>query len=91
MGGLFNAAKVASADSNTGQRYSKHHELGYTPLLFVREQKHLSSGLAAPYAFLGPADYVSHEGSRPMNIVWRLRHAMPTRLVRNVAHHLASA
>jgi hypothetical protein len=25
--------------------------------------------------FLGPADYVSHEGGRPMAITWRLRQA----------------
>jgi hypothetical protein len=28
--------------------------------------------------FLGPADYVSHEGGRPMAITWRLRQPMPT-------------
>jgi hypothetical protein len=30
-----------------------------------------------PYTFLGPADYVSHEGDRPIGFVWRLRTAMP--------------
>jgi hypothetical protein len=32
----------------------------------------------SPYVFLGPADYVSHEGDRPMAITWRLRQPMPT-------------
>src|SRR5262249_26757246 len=41
-----------SAESPTGQRYVRHRELGYTPLLFVRETKALPSGLAAPYVFL---------------------------------------
>lgn len=32
---------------------------------------------AAPYIFLGPADYVSHEGERPVAITWKLHRAMP--------------
>jgi hypothetical protein len=74
-----------SSASPTGQRYIRHRELGYTPLLFVRETKVLPSGLTAPYVFLGPCDYVSHEGSRPMSIVWRMRHAVPARLFRAMA------
>lgn len=71
-----------SADTPTGQRYIHHRERGYTPLLFVRERNLLPGGLAAPYAFLGPARYVSHEVSKPLSIVWRLRTPMPTRLAR---------
>jgi hypothetical protein len=66
-------------------RYICHREQGYTPLLFVREQKNLSSGRAASYTFLGPADHVSHEGSRPISIVWRLRYPMPARMLRPFA------
>lgn len=32
---------------------------------------------ASPYVFLGPADYVEHEGSRPMAVTWKLRRQMP--------------
>jgi len=46
-------------------------------LLFVRATKTDAFG-PAPYVFLGPADYVSHEGSRPMAITWHLRRPMPT-------------
>jgi len=74
-----------AAESPTGQRYIRHRQLGYTPLLFVRETRVLPSGLTAPYVFLGPCDYVSHEGSRPMSIVWRLSHAVPARLFRVMA------
>ncbi len=35
------------------------------------------------YYFLGPADYVSHTGSRPMSITWKLHHPMPGKLVRD--------
>lgn len=76
----WQSQSTTSADSPTGQRYFRHRELGYTPLLFVREGKHLPSGLAAPYLFLGPVDFVSHEGSRPISIVWRLRTPMPARI-----------
>lgn len=84
----WQSQSTTSADSPTGQRYIRHREQGYIPLLFVRENKYLSSGLAAPYSFLGPAEYVSHEGSKPISIVWKLRHPMPARLLRTTARQL---
>jgi hypothetical protein len=30
-----------------------------------------------PYTFLGPVDYVSHKGERPIGFVWKLRRPMP--------------
>ncbi len=66
-----------SAASPTGQRYVHHCERGSHILLFVRETKTNSLG-TSPYVFLGPADYVSHEGERPMAITWRLHRPMPT-------------
>ena len=74
-----------SIDSPTGQRYINHRGRGFTPLLFVREKKSLPSGLSAPYFFLGPCEYVSHQGSRPISIVWRLLNAVPARLFRAMA------
>lgn len=74
-----------SAASPTGQRYIRHRQMGYTPLLFVREAKKLPSGLSSPYFFLGSCEYTSHKGSRPMSIVWKLRHAVPARLFRVMA------
>ncbi len=65
--------------------YVEHRSRGYTPLLFVRELRRLPSGQAAPYAFLGPAEYVSHEGSRPMSIIWKLRYPTPARMLRPLA------
>ena len=34
-------------------------------------------GSGAPYLFLGPASYVTHEGEQPIAITWRLETAMP--------------
>ena len=74
-----------SVESPTGKRYIEHQKLGYTPLLFVREVKKLPSGLASPYYYLGPCDHLSHQGSRPVSIVWKLRHPVPARILRTMA------
>ncbi|MCA9296485.1 MAG: DUF3427 domain-containing protein, partial [Phycisphaerales bacterium] len=81
----WQSQSTTSADSPTGQRYIHHRKEGYTPLLFVREHKYLPGGLASPYAFLGPAHYMSHEGSRPMSVTWQLETPMPARLLTRVA------
>jgi hypothetical protein len=80
----WQSQSTTSADSPTGRRYIRHRMEGYTPLLFVREHKYLPGGLASPYAFLGAARYVSHEGSRPMSVVWQLDTPMPARLLTRV-------
>lgn len=60
---------------------------GSTVLLFVRQEKR-RNGLAVPYSFLGPADYVNHQGSRPMNIIWKLRHPMSAKYLQKAARLL---
>ena len=74
----WESQSTTSSGSPTGQRYIHHRERGSHILLFVRDAKKSAFGDGAPYIFLGPADYVSHEGDRPMAITWRLRQAMPT-------------
>jgi hypothetical protein len=69
----WESQSTTSVASPTGRRYlngSSH------VLLFVREQEKNEYG-TAPYVFLGPVDYVSHQGDRPIAITWRLQHAMP--------------
>jgi len=68
-------------ESPTGQRYIHHKENGTYILLFVRESKKDIAG-AAPYTFLGLADYVKHDGSRPMNIIWRLERPIPAKYLK---------
>lgn len=46
-------------------------------LLFVRRYKKTDIGGPQPWMLLGPAEYESHEGSKPMGIVWRLKHDLP--------------
>jgi hypothetical protein len=66
-----------SETSRTGQRYQHHQERGTHVLLFVRRYKKTDIGGPQPWMLLGPATYESHEGSKPMGIVWRLQHQLP--------------
>lgn len=67
--------------SPTGQRYINHREKGTKILLFVREYRENIVG-TSPYTFLGLADYVEHHGSRPMNIVWKLKRPIPAKYLK---------
>lgn len=67
-------------ESPTGRRYIHHQREGGTILLFVREEekeRERPLNLSSPYLFLGPVRYMSHEGSRPMSILWELDFPMP--------------
>lgn len=66
---------------SVGQRYIHHRERSSKVLLFVREFKSDLVG-AAPYTFLGMANYVKHTGSRPMNITWKLDHPIPAKYLK---------
>ncbi len=79
----WQSQSTTSAESRTGQRYIHHAENGGHILLFVREFKKDAIG-TAPYTFLGKAFYVSHTGSKPMNIVWRLENEIPAKYLRKV-------
>ena len=77
----WQSQSTTSNTSPTGKRYINHQEQGGNVLLFVREAKK-KNNLACPYYFLGPATYVSHSGSKPMSIVWKLQYSMPGKLIR---------
>ncbi len=68
----WQSQSTISVESPTGQRYINHGKLENKILLFVREFRRDVAG-AAPYVFLGLADYVKHEGSRPINFTWKLQ------------------
>ena len=80
---LFNweSQSTTSVESPTGQRYITDRSDGPKLLLFVREYK-AKYGNAAPYIFLGNAKYVSHKGSNPIQIIWRMDHSIPERIIR---------
>lgn len=74
----WQSQSTTSTESTTGKRYLNGTS---TVLLFVRENKN-ADGVSSSYCFLGPATYVSHSGSKPVNITWKLRYKMPARLCR---------
>lgn len=77
----WQSQSTTSESSPTGQRYINHKSLGSKVLLFVREYKN-ELGKASPYTFLGLADYIGHEGSRPMSITWRLHKPIPAKFLK---------
>lgn len=64
----WQSQSTTNAEGKVGQRYINHRKNGSKVLLFVREFKNDIYGNTAPYTYLGTANYVSHNGSRPMNI-----------------------
>ena len=80
----WESQSLTREDSATGQRYIHHRERGSRVLLFVREENK-RGGVTQPFLCLGFADYVSHEGERPMAIRWRLHRAIPAAFVPELA------
>lgn len=61
----WQSQSTTNAEGKVGQRYVNHRKNGSKVLLFVREFKNDVYGNTAPYTYLGTANYVSHNGSRP--------------------------
>lgn len=78
----WQSQSTTSADSPTGQRYIDHQKTGNQIMLFVREGKKDDFGNTEGYTFLGTADYVQHEGTRPMSIIWKLHQPIPARFLK---------
>lgn len=78
----WQSQSTTSAESPTGQNFIHHAERGIRPMLFLRRSKRSEEGVSMPYVFLGPLHYVSHRGSRPMSIRWRLERPMPAEVLR---------
>ena len=73
----WESQSTTRADSTTGLRYQSHRGDGGRALFFVRETSKDERRETRPYLFLGPAEYVRHEGERPMGVTWRLRVEVP--------------
>lgn len=67
----WESQRTTSEQSRTGQQYIHHLKNDVAVLLFARLRDDERS-----FWFLGPADYVSHVGERPMSITWRLHHPL---------------
>ena len=78
----WQSQSTTNAEGKVGQRYINHRKNGSKVLLFVREFKNDIYGNTAPYTYLGTANYVSHNGSRPMNITWKLDSPIPAKYLK---------
>ena len=67
----------ARPDRGKGLSYVEQNENGKRVFLFVREQSKDENGRTMSFVNFGEVDYISHTGSQPMSITWRLQQAMP--------------
>ena len=68
----------ARTDRGKGLSYIRHLESGKRIFLFVREQAKDEHNRTMGFVNFGEVEYVSHTGSQPMNITWRLKQSMPS-------------
>nr|WP_146363138.1 DEAD/DEAH box helicase [Arthrobacter yangruifuii] len=73
----WESQNATAPGSPTGQRYLDHKKAGSQVLLFTRPRENDDSGLTMAYTCLGQMDYMSHTGSKPIAITWKLHRPMP--------------
>jgi superfamily II DNA or RNA helicase len=73
----WESQSTTSSSSPVGQRYINHVAGGSKVILFVRETNDDERGESNAFVCLGPARYVSHQSSRPIQIIWELERPMP--------------
>jgi superfamily II DNA or RNA helicase/HKD family nuclease len=76
-----NATRI---DSGKGLTYLQHKERGKTILLFIREMRKNEHGNTIGYVFIGPADFQKSEGSKPVNIQWRVSEPIPPYFIKDI-------
>ncbi|MFQ3281793.1 DUF3427 domain-containing protein, partial [Reinekea sp.] len=67
----------ARPDKGRGLDYIQHQKIGKRLFLFVREQTKDEFGRTMGFVNYGEVEYVSHAGSQPMSITWKLKEPMP--------------
>ena len=72
-----------SPESVKGKSYINHEQMQKKILMFVRERKKDEHGNTMGFVFLGDVSYVNSNGSRPMNIKWRLKERIPSYLLKD--------
>ncbi|WP_075179473.1 DUF3427 domain-containing protein [Neptunomonas phycophila] len=68
----------ARPDKGRGLEYIQHRKVGKRLFLFVREQTKDEYGRTMGFVNYGEVEYVSHTGSQPMSITWKLKDPMPS-------------
>lgn len=67
----------ARPDKGRGLDYIQHQKIGKRLFLFVREQTKDEFGRTMGFVNYGEVEFVSHTGSQPMSITWKLKEPMP--------------
>jgi hypothetical protein len=73
----WQSQNATSPESPKGLSYINHEDLNKRILLFVREQNDDEFGFTMSYVFLGEANFINSNGSKPMNVEWKLNEPMP--------------
>ncbi|PWQ96846.1 DUF3427 domain-containing protein, partial [Leucothrix pacifica] len=68
----------ARPDKGRGKEYIQHRQIGKRLILFVREQTKDEFGRTMGFVNYGEVEYLSHTGSQPMSIKWKLQTPMPS-------------
>lgn len=68
----------ARPDRGRGLEYVEHKMKNKRLFLFVREQAKDEHGKTIGFVNYGEVEYLSHTGSQPMNITWKLKSKMPS-------------
>jgi hypothetical protein len=69
-----------SQQSTDGQDISHHAQRGFAVHLFVRVQKKMPRGGAAPFIYCGDVQFVNWHGDRPITVRWGLPAEVPDAL-----------
>jgi hypothetical protein len=77
----WQSQNATSPESPKGQSYIHHAASGKKILLFVREANRDEDELTMGFVCCGLLQYVSHEGSKPMSITWRMEVPPPAMLL----------
>ncbi|HAC15829.1 MAG TPA: DUF3427 domain-containing protein [Bacteroidetes bacterium] len=78
----WQSQNATSPESKRGQSYINHRQRDKKILLFVREQNTNQHRNTMSYVYLGPVDLNTHQGSKPMNITWKLHEPIPGYLLK---------
>lgn len=76
----WESQSTTALNSETGQRYIHHQQLGSRIYLCVRNSTHNSLDNAGAYTLLGDVSYVKHQGEKPIRFEWKLHRPMPAKL-----------
>lgn len=69
-------------ESKSGTLIREHQAIGARVELFVRAEKKLAGGGAAPFVYCGPVTFVDWEGEKPITVRWRLEQPLTGRLAK---------